>query len=164
MPILSELAQQKKIKYFLADIPKDHRILEIGSGLGWASDYLRTNGWKNYTGIDIVPPAEIVGDIHHWKELGLKENSFDVIIAFEVIEHVDCLNDCFELLKPGGKLLLTTPFPIMDWFLILLEILGLNQKRTSPHNNLVYLKKASVFKYKKIKYILFLSQWGIFIK
>jgi len=164
MPLLSEVAKQKKIKYFLIDIPKNHKILEIGSGSGWVSDYLKKNGWENYTGIDIVPPAEIVGDIHNWKTLGLEENSFDVIIAFEVIEHVDCFKDCLELLKPAGKLLLTTPYPLMDWFLILLEFLGLNQKRTSTHNNLVYLKKVSIFKNKKIKIILFLSQWGIFIK
>ena len=164
MPLLSDIAKQNKIKYFLIDIPKNHKILEIGSGSGWVSDYLKKNGWDNYTGIDIVPPAEIVGDIHNWKTLGLEENSFDVIIAFEVIEHVDCFKDCLELLKPAGKLLLTTPYPLMDWFLILLEFLGLNQKRTSTHNNLVYLKKVSIFKNKKIKIILFLSQWGIFIK
>ena len=164
MPLLSDIAKQNKIKYFLIDIPKNHKILEIGSGSGWVSDYLKNNGWENYTGIDIVPPAEIVGDIHNWKTLGLEENSFDVIIAFEVIEHVDCFKDCFDLLKPEGKLLLTTPYPLMDWFLILLEFLGLNQKRTSTHNNLVYLKKVSIFKNKKIKIILFLSQWGIFIK
>jgi len=164
MPLLSDVAKQNKIKYFLIDIPKNHKILEIGSGSGWVSDYLKNNGWENYTGIDIVPPAEIVGDIHNWKTLGLEENSFDVIIAFEVIEHVDCFKDCFDLLKPEGKLLLTTPYPLMDWFLILLEFLGLNQKRTSTHNNLVYLKKVSIFKNKKIKIILFLSQWGIFIK
>ena len=164
MPLLSDIAKQNKIKYFLIDIPKNHKILEIGSGSGWVSDYLKKNGWENYTGIDIVPPAEIVGDIHNWKTLGLEANSFDVIIAFEVIEHVDCFKDCLELLKPKGKLLLTTPYPLMDWFLILLEFLGLNQKRTSAHNNLVYLKKVSIFKNKKIKIILFLSQWGIFIK
>jgi SAM-dependent methyltransferase len=164
MPILSEIAQQKKIKYFFSEIPKSHRILEIGSGIGWAGNYLKQNGWNYYSGIDIIPPAEIVGDIHNWKVLGLKENSFDIIIAFEVLEHVDCIKECLELLKPGGKLLLTTPYPLMDWFLILLEFLGLNQKRTSTHNNLVYLNKVTSFKNKKIKIILFLSQWGIFIK
>jgi hypothetical protein len=61
-------------------------------------------------------------------------------------------------------LMLTTPVPHMDWFLLIMEYLGLNQRRTSPHNNLKYLKNVSCFKYKNIKIIKFLSQWGVFIK
>jgi 2-polyprenyl-3-methyl-5-hydroxy-6-metoxy-1,4-benzoquinol methylase len=164
MPVLSQFAQQRKIKYFIEKIPKEKSILEIGSGSGWVGDYLIKQGWNNYTGIDIVPPADVVGDIHNWKALGLREESFDVIIAFEVVEHVDCFNECRALLKGGGKLMITTPVPHMDWFLIMLEFLGLNQKRTSPHSNLVYLKNVSCFINKKIEIVAFLSQWGIFTK
>lgn len=164
MPLISQFAQKKKIKYFIEKIPKDQSILEIGSGSGWVGDYLKKNGWTNYTGIDIIPPADIVGDIQNWKALGLKEESFDFIIAFEVVEHVDCFKECRELLRQGGMLFVTTPVPHMDWFLIMMEFLGLNQKRTSPHNNLVYLKNVTSFKNKKVKNIAFLSQWGIFTK
>jgi 2-polyprenyl-3-methyl-5-hydroxy-6-metoxy-1,4-benzoquinol methylase len=164
MPIVSDFAKRKKINYFIEKIPKDRSVLEIGSGSGWVGNYLKENGWTNYTGIDIVPPADIVGDIRNWKALGLKEESFDVIIAFEVVEHVDCFRECRALLKGGGMLLITTPVPHMDWLLILMEFFGLNQKRTSPHNNLLYLKDVALFKNKKIKIIAFLSQWGIFIK
>lgn len=164
MHLISEFAQRKKINYFLKKIPKNKSILEIGSGSGWVGGYLKENGWTNYTGIDLFPPADMVGDIHNWKTLGLKEESFDIIIAFEVVEHVDCFKDCQTLLKSGGKLLITTPVPSMDWVLIILEFLGLNQKRTSPHNNLVYLKNVSSFNNKKIKIVAFLSQWGIFTK
>ena len=164
MPILSDFAKRKKIKYFIEKIPKDKSVLEIGSGSGWVGNYQKENGWTNYTGIDIVPPADIVGDIRNWKSLGLKEESFDIIIAFEVVEHVDCFKECWALLKGGGMLLITTPVPHMDWLLIRIEFFGLNQKRTSPHNNLLYLKDVTFFKNKKIKIIAFLSQWGIFIK
>ena len=164
MPILSEFAKKRKIKYFIEKIPKDKSVLEIGSGSGWVGKYLKDNDWTNYTGIDIVPPADIVGDIRNWNALGIKEESFDVIIAFEVVEHVDCFKECWTLLKRDGKLIITTPVPRMDWLLIVIEFFGLNQKRTSPHNNLVYLKNVNFFKYKKIKIIAFLSQWGIFIK
>ena len=164
MPVLSDLAQKKKIQYFIEKIPKDKSILEVGSGSGWVGSYLKENGWTNYIGIDIISPADIVGDIHNWKTLGLKAESFDIIIAFEVVEHVDCFIECQQLLRNGGMLLVTTPVPHMDWFLIMMEFLGLNQKRTSPHNNLVYLKNVSIFKNKRIKIIAFLSQWGIFTK
>ena len=164
MPLLGKLVQKKKIEYFLEKIPKNKSILEIGSGSGWAGDYLKENGWTNYTGIDINPPADIIGDIRNWKTLGLKKESFDIIIAFEVVEHVDCFKECWALLKHGGMLMLTTPVPHMDWFLLIMEYLGLNQRRTSPQNNLKYLKNVSCFKYKNIKIIKFLSQWGVFIK
>jgi len=52
----------------------------------------------------------------------------------------------------------------MDWILKLLEKLGLNQKRTSPHDNLIYLRKMKLFTPIELKNIAFLSQWGKFKK
>lgn len=164
MPLLSQYAQTKKIEYFLKKIPKEARILEIGGGSGWVGDYLKQNGYKHYVGMDIVPPADVVGDIREWRKLGLKEQSFDVIIAFEVVEHVDCFQECFDLLKPGGKLMLTSPVPHMDWAMQLLELVGLNQKRTSPHDHLVYFEDVPCFRDKDIRTVGFLAQWGIFTK
>jgi len=164
MALLSQYARKKKIEYFLKRILKEARILEIGSGSGWAGDYLKINGWSKYTGLDIVPPADIIGDIRDWRALGIKEQSFDVIIAFEVVEHVDCFKECYELLKSGGMLMLTSPVPHMDWFLQLLELIGLNQKRTSPHNSLVYFGDVPYFQEKCVKIVGFLAQWGIFTK
>ncbi|MBV8882691.1 MAG: class I SAM-dependent methyltransferase [Chroococcidiopsidaceae cyanobacterium CP_BM_RX_35] len=164
MPLLSKYAQNQKIKYFFKEIPKRASILEIGSKTGWVHNYLKKNGWHYYVGLDIIPPADIVGDIRDWKSLGLKEQSFDAIIAFEVVEHVDCFKECFELLKPGGRLILTSPVPHMDWIMRLLELIGLNQKRTSPHNHLVYFQDVPYFKTKDIRIVGFLSQWGIFTK
>lgn len=85
MPILSSYAQKKKARYFLDGIPKDFRILEVGCGNGWAGNYLKGGGWEHYVGLDLVPPADIVGDIRNWKNLGIEEESFDVIIVFEVV-------------------------------------------------------------------------------
>jgi len=164
MPVLSDFARKWKIEYFLKQIPKNSCILEIGSGSGWVSDYFAKNGYTNYKGIDIVPPADIVGDIRKWKDIGIKEESFDVIIAFEVLEHVNCIKECWALIKPDGMLMVTTPVPHMDWLLVFFEFLGLNQKRTSPHNNLIYLKDVDFFRLKKNKNIMFLAQWGIFVK
>lgn len=98
MPILSSYAQKKKARYFLDGIPKDFRILEVGCGNGWAGNYLKEGGWEHYVGLDLVPPADIVGDIRNWKNLGIEEESFDVIIVFEVVEHVDCFDSCYDIL------------------------------------------------------------------
>lgn len=164
MNILSELARKKKIQYFLKTIPRDARILEVGSGTGWVSHYLKSNGFANYISIDIEPPADIVGDINNWQALGLDAGQFDYIIAFEVVEHVDCFQACADLLRNGGQMFLTTPLPQMDWVMEILERLRLNQKRTSPHDSLVHLKRVSQFSNKQIRIVGGLSQWGIFTK
>lgn len=164
MPLLSDYARRKKIKYFLSDLRSNARVLEIGSGSRWVETYLRSAGVNDYVGVDLLPPADIVGDIRDWKQLGLQADSFDIVIAFEVVEHVDCFAECYELLKPGGVLLITTPVPETDWFLKLLEAIGLNQQRTSPHSNLVDLRKVPAFEKKEIKTIGFLSQWAKFTK
>lgn len=164
MPILSSYAQKKKARYFLDGIPKDFRILEVGCGNGWAGNYLKEGGWEHYVGLDLVPPADIVGDIRNWKNLGIEEESFDVIIVFEVVEHVDCFDSCYDILKLGGQLMATSPMPHMDWLLKWLEAMRLNQKRTGPHDSLVYFKDVSLFKQKRFKTVGFLSQRGVFTK
>ena len=152
MPLLSDIARRKKIQFFFRDVPKDARVLEIGSG------------WNNYVGLDIVPPADVVGDVREWRSLGLEGGSFDAIVAFEVVEHVDCFQACHDLLKPGGRMLITTPVPHRDWVMKVLERMGLNQKRTSPHDHLVYLEKVPQFTEKQVKVVAGLSQWGVFVK
>jgi SAM-dependent methyltransferase len=164
MPLLSTIGRDLKLRYFLRAVPKDAQILEIGSAEGWLGKYLKENGWKNYIGLDLMPGADIVGDLRDWKKLGLKANSFDVIFAFEVLEHVPCFQECFDLLKPGGYLMATSPVPHMDWLCQILENLGLNQKRTSPHDYLIYFREIPLFEPVAIKTIAIFSQWGIFRK
>jgi len=164
MRLLSQYARRKKIKYFLERIPKDAAILEIGSGSGWVGDYLKQYGWKNYVGIDSKPPADIVGDIRDWQSLGLKPQSYDAIIGFEVVEHVDCIKECYDLLKPGGELMLTSPLPHLDWIARILEIIRLSQKRTSPHDHLIYFEEVPYFQKKNNRIFGMISQWGIFTK
>jgi len=164
MPALSNYAQSQKIKYFLDPLPKDARILEIGCGSRWVGDYLKANGWNNYVGADLVPPADIVGDIRDWRAAGLSPASFDAIVAFEVIEHVDFTQEALALLKPGGLLLLTSPVPHMDWVMKALEAVGLNQRRTSPHDHLVYFEDLPSFEPVSLQRKAGLSQWGILRK
>lgn len=164
MGLLSDYAQKKRINYAVKDITKDARILEVGCGDGWFGKYLKENGWNNYVGLDIVPPADIVGNILDWRKLGIKEQSFDVIIAFEVIEHINCFQEFADILKPGGLLMLTSPVPHWDWLCKILETIGFNQKRTSPHDHLIYFKDIPFFKQLEIRTIGFLIQWGKFRK
>lgn len=53
----------------------------------------------------------IRGDAQH---LPFQDNTFDVIVASEVLEHIEevakFLQELFRALKPGGRLILTTPY------------------------------------------------------
>lgn len=163
-PILSRFSRNKKLDYFFKELPKKSQILEVGCGDGWVGTYLKKNGWNNYTGLDLNSPADVVGDILDWEKLGMKKESYDVIIAFEVIEHVDLLDASYNLLKPGGLLFLTSPVPHFDFICNFLEQLGLAQQRTSPHTNLLYFRSISGWIHKSIFIVGILSQWGVLKK
>ena len=164
MPILSDYARKRKIEYFVKGLPKRLKILEVGCGGGWLRNYLKSMGHTGYVGLDVTGPADIVGNILEWRVLGIRPESFDVVVAFELIEHVDCVQEMFDILKPGGLLMMTSPVPYMDWLCLLLEWLGLNQKRTSPHNHLIYFKDLPLFEPIEIKIVGGMAQWGKFRK
>jgi SAM-dependent methyltransferase len=161
-PILSNISRTLKKHYFLDEVRPTDRVLEIGCGDGWVARYLRSRGVADFVDIDTTPAAAIIGDIREWKSLGLESGSFDVVVAFEVLEHVDCMDDCFALLKPGGKLLVTSPYPPADRILERLERWHLNQPRTSPHDNLTYFKSTPQFAIERMWRPLWMSQWCIF--
>ena len=164
MPLLSRIAQRRKLEHFFADVPRDARILEIGCGDGWLRPALAARGFTRYLGLDLRPPADVVGDVNRWREIGLAAESFDVIAAFEVVEHVDCFAACRALLAPGGALFVTTPVPSRDWVMRLLEAAGLNQRRTSPHDYLVDLRTVEGFADRRIDIVGGLSQWAVLRK
>jgi len=75
--------------------------------------FLKQN-YENVIGIDRVKGADVdkVVDLNE-KEYSLTSNSFDTIVAGEIIEHLDhpmlFLEECKRILKPDGRLIITTP-------------------------------------------------------
>nr|WP_293833010.1 class I SAM-dependent methyltransferase [uncultured Arsenicibacter sp.] len=96
-------------------------VLEIGCGWGRGLQLL-TQAADHYTGID--KNAELIASLQNAYPqstfiqanipplAGLADNTFDYIVTFQVIEHIEnddlFIKEAFRVLKPGGKLLLTT--------------------------------------------------------
>ncbi|MFD2933385.1 class I SAM-dependent methyltransferase [Spirosoma flavum] len=97
------------------------QVLEIGCGWGRGLELL-TKAANHYTGIDkneelitglgaeYPTSTFIAANIPPLS--GLADNSFDYIVTFQVIEHIEnddlFIKEAHRVLKPGGKLLLTT--------------------------------------------------------
>ena len=161
---VSRAMREGRFRFFFADVPGKARILEVGGGDGWLGERLRREGWTTYTSVSLDPPADIVGDIRDWRRLGLEPASFDAIAAFEVVEHVACFPELAALLKDDGRLFVTTPLPAMDWACRLLEALRINQRRTSPHDHLVDLRRVKEFEIERYRLVASINQWAVMRK
>jgi 2-polyprenyl-3-methyl-5-hydroxy-6-metoxy-1,4-benzoquinol methylase len=96
-------------------------LLEFGAGTGDFLNHLLACGFPGrMTGTDLLPrpgllPEEVAwiqADLNH--PLGsVPDNSLDVIVSTEVIEHLEnpraVIREFWRMLKPGGKVILTTP-------------------------------------------------------
>ncbi len=112
-------AVKKTLEKYFPD--KKASILEVGSGLGYLTYALNKEGYKAI-GLDIsedaVAKARVLyGDYYKAYdlfELAEEQNEkYDCIIMMEVIEHVNnpiaFIEAGLSLLKPNGKLVITTP-------------------------------------------------------
>lgn len=89
-------------------------VLDVGVGT-WEYPRKLLQNVCNYTSTDCFehPNIDIVSDIHDLTQV-FKGNSFDYVICTDVLEHIPkpwvAVQELFAILKPGGTLLLTTPF------------------------------------------------------
>ncbi len=140
-PLISEISRRRKRALLINYMRPQSIVLDVGASQGWLTHRLREKGF-HVVSLDLIGPADIVGDINHWQELGLSPQSFDAVVAMEVIEHVDCLESLRSLCKPGGLIMLSSPHPRWDWVMRILEHLRLTQMRTSEHNNLLDFRRV----------------------
>lgn len=99
-------------------------VLDIACGTGFGTDILAGHTHGKVVGGDIAPEA-IEECKQQWNKpniefrvldgtaLAFPDNYFDVIVSFETIEHTTSyakmLSEFARVLKPGGKLVLSTP-------------------------------------------------------
>jgi 2-polyprenyl-3-methyl-5-hydroxy-6-metoxy-1,4-benzoquinol methylase len=154
------LAQRFKVNNIMPFLWKDMQILDLGCGDMWLTNFLKDRGFQ-VSGFSLTKPADIVGDVRTYN---FKTDSYDVVLAIEMVEHVDCFKEILAMLKPKGLLILTTPTPHLDWFCLLMEKAGIFQSRgETPHKHLIYLKDVPFFQ-TVINKTYFSNQFGVFRK
>lgn len=110
-------------KHFPAD--RDAVVLDLGCGHGTIVEFAHRAGYRRVTGVDRSPEQ-----VHQARRLGIEgveegdlfesiaraaSNSVDVVICFDVIEHltrdelVPLVDEVFRALKPGGRWLIHAP-------------------------------------------------------
>jgi len=110
---------------FAKKLPVGSRVLDVGCGNGALCANLLAEGY-DVTGIDpsesgiavaraTYPKGKFhVGFVNEHLPHVLGQASFDLLVSTEVIEHVYAprtfVKACFQLLRPGGLLILSTPY------------------------------------------------------
>jgi len=106
---------------FVIPYIKNKIILDLGCGSGYGTYYLSTEGAKHIIGIDISKEAieyckrEYIADnlqygIMDGSRLGFKDNSFDVIVSFQVIEHIENVDEYLsEVYRATRIFIVSTP-------------------------------------------------------
>jgi len=113
------------VRYLFASrFVRGRRVLDLGSGVGYGSDMLKSAGATEVIGIDRSREAVEYGLEHHAhfapdylmadaESLPVRDQQFDVVVSFETLEHVGdhrrMLAEAKRVMRPGGLLILSTP-------------------------------------------------------
>jgi ubiquinone/menaquinone biosynthesis C-methylase UbiE len=100
---------REKLYEFLEQSSPSGKILDIGSArCNYPKDHF---GGENVTTLDLEPPADVIGSV---MQMPFADGTFDSIICFETLEHVEnpfkALDEIYRVLKPGGKFIGSAPF------------------------------------------------------
>jgi methionine biosynthesis protein MetW len=107
-------------EFLFRHIKPGDEVLDAGTCSGYFAKLLMERG-NNVRGLELNPDSveyargQGVDVIQHDLEepFPFADENFDVVIAYEIIEHLfdtkSFLDECRRVLKPGGKVLISTP-------------------------------------------------------
>lgn len=110
------------VEGWLKGVPKDARIVDIGSGSGELERQLVALGYANLTSVDIddyldraaigASPAFVKADVSR-DRIDLPDASQDVAFALQMFEHLEnpwhCAREILRVVKPGGRIIVSIP-------------------------------------------------------
>lgn len=173
-PFITRYVANKRTSIILKSLKKLDKkrikILDVGCGNRFITNTIKNAGY-NIIGIDkftskeakwITEDPDFVMDAMN---MTFNDNSFDVVLALEVIEHCNCIDEIKRVLKPNGFFFCSTPSPTTDWIRkILIALRLLENQDFADHDNLIDLRKIRMNLLEYRKMFLRTSQFGIFKK
>jgi ubiquinone/menaquinone biosynthesis C-methylase UbiE len=154
-----------------AGLTSEDRVLDVGTGTGANLRMLRALHVNRVTGLDSDELAirfchsKGLGDVQRG-EIGampFPDSSFEIVVATDVIEHVDddnaALREVVRVLKDGGKALIAVPaFPSL-WGLQ--DVVAHHKRRYRLRPLLKKMRAAGLepYRYYHFNYLLFVPIW-----
>ncbi|RYX85483.1 class I SAM-dependent methyltransferase [bacterium] len=120
------------------------RVIDIACGLGYGSKIVAQTRGAHVEGVDIseealayarknYTTADVNFNLGSITNIDFEDASFDAAICFETIEHLSlsdaqqAMKELYRVLRPGGKLLISTPNRYFTW------VLGLGGMKNEYH-------------------------------
>ena len=139
----------------LAPVEFEGPVLDLGCGDGTFTQAIM-RGRRVACGLDIetvnLPKARSLGvyerlAIYDGGRMPFKDGHFRSIIANSVLEHVDdletVLRECFRVLTPGGKLVLTVPVQAYDDLLYFAQLAQAEGDHAGSREHVAYHRNSS---------------------
>ena len=117
--VLVRMVARRHIAFLSAHLPSGAKILDVGCGRGVLLAPLADRGFEVY-GVELNESATSGADsraeiriAHRLGDAGFEAGSFDQIIIWHVLEHVEdpvhTIEECRRILRPGGRLVVAVP-------------------------------------------------------
>lgn len=147
---VSWIHKEKFVYDWVDKLPRHSKILDLGCGNGYWLSWLKDKGFKDLVGVDIANylhdksiPHSVV-DINVEK-LPFPNTSFDLVTAFQVLEHLENYflieQEIKRILKPGGYFIFSVPNQMNFFFRLKFALTGNMEGWSQKNNHLLFLTR-----------------------